>query len=122
MAAQIVHDHDIAGREGRYEELLDIVGEEPAVDRPVDHAGGVDPVMAQCGKEGQRLPFAEGSLGEKLIAPARPASDRGHVGLGPGLVDEDQPGGIKPPLILPPLLPSPGDLGPILLGGEQRFF
>jgi hypothetical protein len=45
-----------------------------------------------------------------------------HVGLGPGLVDEDQASRIKPALVLLPLRPSPGDIGPILLAGAQAFF
>jgi hypothetical protein len=45
-----------------------------------------------------------------------------HVGLGPGLVDEDEAARINATLILPPLRPPPGDLGPVLLGGEQAFF
>ena len=78
--------------------------------------------MTQRAKEGQRLLFAKGSLGQQPVAPPRPPSDRGHVGLSPGFVDEDQPPGIEPPLILLPLFPSPRDLGAILLGGEQRLF
>jgi hypothetical protein len=46
----------------------------------------------------------------------------GHVGLGPGLVDEDQAGRVNPALILSPLSPSPCDVGPILLAGVQAFF
>src|SRR5438477_7732969 len=45
-----------------------------------------------------------------------------HVGLGPSLVDEDETGGIKPPLVLLPLRSSPGDVGAILLAGVQAFF
>jgi hypothetical protein len=45
-----------------------------------------------------------------------------HVGFGPGLVDEDQAGRIKPPLILFPLRPSPGYVGTILLAGVQVLF
>ena len=49
----------------------------------------------------------------------RGAQPRRHVGLGPGLVDEDEAPGIKPPLIpLPPFAPA-RDLRPQLLDGEQ---
>jgi hypothetical protein len=44
-----------------------------------------------------------------------------HVGLRPGLVDEDQALGINPPLILPPLRPPARHVGAILLGGVQAF-
>jgi len=122
VAAEVVHDHDVAGQERGHEELLDIGGEELAVDRPVEHTWCVDAVMAKRGKEGQRFPLAEGGFGQQLVSAPGPAPDRGHVGLGPGFIDEDEPLGIKPSLILLPLLAPSGDLGPILFGGEQRFF
>lgn len=122
MAAEVVHDDDVSGLECGNEELLDIGGEELAVDRAVEHAGGIDPVMAQRSQEGQRLPLPEGGLGEEFAPPSGPTPQWCHVGLGPGFIDEDERGGIKPPLILLPLFPPPRDLGPVLFGGEQRFF
>ncbi len=47
VAAEIVHDDDVAGLERRDEELLDIGAEALAVDRPVEDAGRIDPVAAQ---------------------------------------------------------------------------
>jgi len=122
MAAEVVHDDDVAGREGWHEELLDIGGEELAVDRTVEHAGRIDPVVAERGEEGERAPSPEGRSGDKLVPAPAPAADRRHVGLGPGLVDEDQAHRIKPALVLLPLLAPSGDRRPQLLGGEQRFF
>jgi hypothetical protein len=46
----------------------------------------------------------------------------GHVGLGPGLVDEYQPLGVKPALIGLPPDPAASDVGAILLAGVQSFF
>jgi hypothetical protein len=46
----------------------------------------------------------------------------GHVGLGPGLVDEDEPRGIEPSLIALPALTPPFDVGTVLLGRVQAFF
>ena len=69
VAAEIVHDDDVAGRERRDEELLDPGGEDLAVDRPVEHAGRVDPVVAQRGEEGQRAPAAERRLGDAARWP-----------------------------------------------------
>jgi hypothetical protein len=51
-----------------------------------------------------------------------PAAQGSHVGLCPGLVDEDQPPGINPALILLPLLAPSRDLGAELLGGKYGFF
>ena len=42
-----------------------------------------------------------------------------HVGLGPGLVGEDQASGINPVLILLPLGAPSGDVGAILFAGGQ---
>jgi len=46
----------------------------------------------------------------------------GHVGLGPGLVDEDQTGRIELALMALPALPLARDVGPVLLGRVQAFF
>src|ERR1700752_2753243 len=51
-----------------------------------------------------------------------PASERRHVGLGPGLVDQDPPQGLDLGLIVPPLRAASGDVGAILLAGDQRRF
>lgn len=122
VAAQVVHDDDVASRERRYEELLDISGEELAVDRSVDHARCVDPVATQGGKEGERAPFAERRFGMEPFAASGATMGAGHVGFSPGLVDEDEAPGIKPALIFAPLCSPSGDLRTILLAGDQAFF
>ena len=122
VARQVVHDDNVAGRERRHEALLDIVGEALTVDRLVEHARGVDPVTAKCREEGHRAPMAVGHLGVEPAAPGRPTAQRRHVGLGPGFIDKDEAPGIKPALILLPLLAPPGDLGPQLFGGQHAFF
>jgi hypothetical protein len=44
-ASTHVHDDDVAGPERRHEELLDIGFEAFAVDRPIQDARGIDPVV-----------------------------------------------------------------------------
>jgi hypothetical protein len=46
----------------------------------------------------------------------------GHVSLGPGFVDENQPTRIYPALVLAPLLAAPADVRLILLAGDERPF
>jgi hypothetical protein len=45
VAAEIVHDDDVTGVEGRHEELFDIGAETGAVNRSVDDAGRSDAVV-----------------------------------------------------------------------------
>ena len=122
MAAEIVHDDDIARLEGRDQEGLNLGEEGLAVDRPIEQTRRLDPLASQGGDEGQGLPAAERGVGLQPGTSGTPAAQRRHVGLGPGLVDEHQAGGVDPPLILLPLLTPPGDVGTILLLCEQAFF
>ncbi len=58
----------------------------------------------------------------QTFASRSPAAQRGHVGLDPGLVDEDQPPRVETGLPRSPSLPPTGDVGARLLKGEQCFF
>lgn len=56
------------------------------------------------------------------LAFRAPAPDRLHVGLDPGLINEDKPFGIEMILQGLPPLSFASDVGTSLLKGEQRFF
>jgi folate-binding Fe-S cluster repair protein YgfZ len=101
VAAEIVHDDDVAGLQRRAEHVLDVDQETLAVDRPVEHAGCIDPVVAECGEERQRAPLAERSMRDQRLAARCPTPDRRHVRLRPGLVDEDQAVRIEPAPAMP---------------------
>ena len=122
VAGEIVEDDDIAWLQRRTELLFDPCGEAGAVDRLIEDEGGIDPVTTQRGDEGHRLPVTVRHLGMEPLADRRPAPQGRHVGLGPGLVDEDEAPGIRQGLELLPLLAPPGDLRPQLLGGKNAFF
>lgn len=122
VTAEIVDDNNIAGSERRQKKLLDIGAEALAVDRSIDDARRVDPVVAQRRQKGQRSPMSVRNLAQEPVTTRCPAAQARHVGLGPGLVDKDQTRWIKPILIGFPPCASAGDVGTILLGGEQRFF
>lgn len=79
-------------------------------------------VAAQSATEGQRLPVAVRRKSPHLIAPWSPSPKRGHDGLDPGLVDEDQPPRVEAGLPGEPARPYAGDVRPGLLKGEQSFF
>jgi hypothetical protein len=61
------------------------------------------------------------ALADQPLAPPAPPAQPGHVGGGPDLVDEDEPGRVKRSPRLPPTLPRGDDVGPVLLAGVQRF-
>ena len=106
----------------RVKELLDIGAKAGAVDRPVNDAGRGDAVVPQCCQKSQRAPAALRHLRDQPDAAGRAPVAAGHVGLGPGLVDEHQASGVKPALMRFPPDPAAGNVGAILLAGVQRFF
>jgi len=122
VAAEVIDDDNVAGFEGGDEKLFHIGREADGVDRTVEDRRGVDPVMAERGKEGQGLPVAIRRLGvEPLPAPA-PSMGARHVCLGPGLINEHQTPGIDLSLIALPTPASPRHVGTLLLAGQHAFF
>jgi hypothetical protein len=122
VTAEIVHDDDVAGLERRHQELLDIGFEAFAIDRSIKDARRVDPVVPQGGKECECLPMPVRRLSAQALPSRPPTVGADHVGLGPGLIDEDEAGGINLSLMPFPACPSARDVGPVLLGRQQRFF
>jgi hypothetical protein len=61
-------------------------------------------------------------MGDQSLATWGAAVGAGHVGLGPGLIDEDQASGIDARLMTTPARAAARDVGPMLLGGVQAFF
>ena len=122
MRSKIVHDDDISALEGRDEDLFDINQEGLRVDGAIQHEGRGDRVMAQGGKKRQCLPMAVRDFPDERLAASAPAPRAGHVGFGPGFVNKNKAGWINPGLVFFPAQAAPGNVGAILLGGEQGFF
>ena len=122
VAAEVVHDDDIVGLEGRHQELLDISQEDVAIDRAVEDAGRVDSIVTERGNEGHGAPVSEGSLGIERLATSAPTMGPRHVGLGPGFINEDQTFGIEPALNPLPERTLARDVRAILFTCEQGFF
>jgi hypothetical protein len=122
MAAEVVHDDNVARREDGRENLLDISVEACAVDRSVDNARSGEPVATQRRQNGKGPPFAEGRFGDEAFASGASAMGARHVGFGPGFVDEDKPLRIDRRLTRLPALTPPGDVRPVLFGGAKAFF
>lgn len=122
VAGEIIHDDDVAWLEHRHQLLLDIGAEALAVHRSVEDTGCCKPIASQGAQECQRAPVAMRCKCPQSLAFWTPAPDRRHVGLNPGLINEDQPFGIEMILQGLPPLSSASDVGTRLLKGEQRFF
>ena len=99
------------------------IGEKPlALMGAVEQAGRIDAVVAQRGQEGRGLPVAVRDLGDEPSSARRPAVEPGHVGLGPGLVDEHQTRRIDALLMGSPAPAMALYVRPILFARDQRLF
>ena len=122
MRSEIVHDDDVAGLQGRHEELLDIGAESFTVYGSFEHAWRGELIAAQRADKGQRAPAPVRREAAQAPAFRPPAPERRHVGPDPRLVDEHEPFGIEPALPGLPALAMAGDIGAGPLKSEQTFF
>ena len=122
VASQIVHDDGVAGAQLRRQALAHIGSEDPAIHGAVEDQRRDDAVVAQAGDKGCCPPMAvRCPAGQALPAKATTmASD--HVGLGPGLVDEDQAFRVQTMLIGQPSHARRRHVRAQLLVGENGFF
>ena len=109
-------------RESRHKHLLDIGCEQLAIDWTVDHPGRLDAVVPQGGDEGQRLLVALRHTRIKTLPAQASAAQRCHIGLDPGLIDEDQAPGVNLVLMGLPAGALERDVAAGLLGRQYGFF
>src|ERR1700744_5370078 len=120
VAAEIVHDDDVARLKLRNENLLNIGAEAFAVDGAVEQARRGEAVAAQGAKERQRPPVAVWREAPYPLAFWPPSAQWGHVGIDPSLVEKDEAWRTKLGLPLAPAPASTCDVGASSLEGEQR--
>jgi hypothetical protein len=118
VTAEIVHDDDIALAQRRQQHALDVGSKALTVDRPFNEPRRLDPVEPERGHEGRGCPTAMRHLGDEAPAARRPSAQRRHVGLGPGLIDEDEAPRLDAILILDPLRAPPRHVGPVALASH----
>ena len=122
VAAQVVEHDDVAMPQSWHQELCHPCQEQAAVDGTVEHAGCDKAVGAQGRHERHGRPARVRHRRDQALPAQGSAMGAGHVGLCPGLVDEDQAPRVNAVLVaLPPLAPA-GDVRTVLLGGAQAFF
>ena len=111
MRGQIVHDDDVAGPQLGNERLFDIGEKGLAVHWAFEDHGRSDAVVTQPGGEGGGFPVAMGDGGATSLAPwlapGRTTVKARHLGVGGGLVDEDDAGRIEVELSFKPRLAWP---------------
>jgi hypothetical protein len=90
VAAEIVHDDDVAWLKLRDENLLNVGTEALAIDWAIEQARCGEAVAAQGAEESQRPPVAVWCEAPHALAFWPPSAQWGHIGLNPGLVDKNQ--------------------------------
>ena len=93
-----------------------------AVDGAIEKAGGVNPILAKSGEECRRLPAALWDLVDEALSLRRPAAKPCHVGLCPGLINEDEAPGVDEPLIGAPSFAVAAYVAALLLARDKRLF
>jgi hypothetical protein len=78
-----------------------------AIDGAVQHEGRGDRVPSQRCEKRQGFPVAMRDLGEERLSAAAPAARAGHVGFGPGRINENKAGWVNPGLVFLPAQPAP---------------
>lgn len=122
MARLVIHDQDIAGRQNGYEHVGDIGFEPVTVDRAIkrywrDHAG-----HAQSGHQRGSFAVTVRKAYAQALASGAAAMPAGHVGDGPGLVNDHETCRVQINLTIEPVVPLLQDAGPVLLDCMSSLF
>lgn len=122
VARQVVHDHHIARLQLRHQHLPDERPEYVGVHRAVHRRRAPHAADAEGRDERRGLPVPVRRLVHQPLAAFAAAAQPRHVGLGPRLVDEDQPRDVERRLICTPVFATLGDVRPVLLARVERLF
>ncbi len=90
---EIIEDDDVAGIEDRSELGFDVSLKRRSVHGAADDPWRDDPVAAQPGDEGLRMPFAEGRLRLEPLSPKRAPAKAAHIRLHRCFIDKDKSSG-----------------------------
>ena len=122
VAGEVVQHDDLTAMQRRQQNPLDIDLESIAVDRPVQRPGSMDPVEADRREHGRGFPVARRGGRQQPPATRTTAVRADHVRLGPAFIDESQASRVDVRRVEPPLPAGLPYVGPVLLGGSERFF
>lgn len=122
VASEIVENDDVAFAQGWQENVLHVATEAFTVDRAIEDAGCRELVMAERAEDCEGTPVTMRSEAAQARPFGSPAPQGGHVGLDPGLIDEDESARIEPGLPGSPTQTPTRDVGARLFEREQCFF
>lgn len=122
VTRQVVHDDDIAGRERRDQDLLDVGKEAGAINWPVEHARGGEARDAERREKGSRVPApVRGVIGNaRAVQPAPIPSDQ--IRSDATFIEKYQARGIERRGRRVPGRPGERDVSARVFGGAYRFF
>ena len=107
--AEIVQDYDVAGTQGRYQDLANVRLEDFGVGGAVNGHAGSRAVEPDRGDHRGGLPMAVGTARHQPLPTRSPPAQAGQVGLGRRFVDKDEPIGGELTLPGASLLPRDRD-------------
>jgi hypothetical protein len=122
VARQIVHDHDVAGPQIGHENVGDVGFELVAIDRPIEHHRRDHAGHAQPGHQRGGFAVAMRKTHAQALAFGAATMAAGHVGGGPGLVDEHEAFRVQIDLAIEPVVPLLQDVGAVLLDCMSSLF
>ena len=122
MHRQVIEDDDVAGSEGRHQDLLDVGEERRIVDRAIEDGRGVETVDPQRRHHGVGLPMAVGRVVAQPHAARAATVPADQISRDARLIDEDVAARIMQAERVLPAAPRGGDVSASLFVGEYRFF
>ncbi len=117
MGSQIVQDHDITLLEDGGQLSFNIGIEDHAVHRRIDDPWSDKAMALQACDQGLGAPVAKGSLREQPLTFQAASTGPGHLGVGAGFVEKDQPSPMFAHLglaALSPFCPRLNEIRPVL--------
>ena len=122
VGSKIINHHDVVSLQRWHEALLNIGHEHLSGHRSIEHHRRHHLVVTKRGDESDRLPGSLRHIINHPLATWSAAIEPHHVGTDGGLVDKDQMGGVKQPLLSDPAPPCPSHVRPLPFGCPQAFF
>ena len=122
VTREVVHDDDVAGRERRDQDLLDVGEEARAVDRAIKHGRCGEARHAERGEKRRGVPAPIGRV-VRDACPVEPAPIAPHqIGPHATFIEKDQARGIEGRRRGMPGRPGERDVSAIVFGCAYRFF